>query len=178
MFKRAIKPRPVGRPGVPIKFEKITVKNASPSEFREKVLQLPLLAYEVETLNDGRKILITKPGGKSVDNIMVWVFEGAGKSHWRPSHKLIYRDLEQKIDSDKKEGLAVLEALERVYKGEDPEDILSDNPNLGENLPGLPVDLILKAYKWIWAQEDCNYPPPRFQGREMSMRELRKLKSQ
>lgn len=176
MPKRAIKPRSVGRPGVPIKTEEMRIKNAPPSEFREKILQLPLLAYEVETLSNSRKILVTKPGGKSVDNIMVWVFEGPEESHWRPSHGMIYRDIEQKIAHDKKEGLAVLEALERVYRGKDPEDILAENPELGKNLPGLPTDLILKAYKWIWVQEDCNYPPPRFEGREMSMKELRKLK--
>jgi hypothetical protein len=107
---------------------------------------------------------------------MVWVYEGPKGTHWRPSHKQIYRDLKQKIKTDKKKGLAVLEALERVYRGEDPEDILNENPQLGDNLPGLPADLILKAYKWIWGQEDCNYPPPRFKGRKMSMDELIKLK--
>ncbi len=118
-----------------------------PTEFRERILQLPQLAYEVETLKDGRKILVTKPGGKSADDIMVWVYEGEGGIHWRPSHKQIYNDLEQKIRLDKQKGLAVMEALERVYRGEDPEDILTKNSLLGENLPGLPVDLILKAYK-------------------------------
>jgi hypothetical protein len=108
---------------------------------------------------------------------MVWVYEGPAGRHWRPSHKLIYTDLEKKIAFNKNEGLAVLEALERVYKGEDPEDILAENPHFGKNLPGLPVDLVLKAYKWIWVQEDCNYPPPRFEGRWMSMKELLKLKN-
>jgi hypothetical protein len=88
---------------------------------------------------------------------------------------LIHKDLKEKIAFSREEGLAVLDALERVYGGEDPDDLLTENPNLGKGLPGLPVDLILKAYKWIWAQEDCNHPPPRFEGREMSMKELRKL---
>jgi len=34
--------------------------------------------------------------------------------------------------------------------------------------------LLLKAYKWIWGQEDCNYPEG--EGREMSMRLLRELR--
>jgi len=38
------------------------------------------------------------------------------------------------------------------------------------------VDLIVKAYKWIWVQEDMNYPPPRFQGRAMSMEGIREMK--
>ena len=172
MPKRTIKPRPVGRAGVPVRFEKLTIKNGPPNEFREKVLQLPQLGYEVETLKDGRKIAVTKPGGKGADDIMVWVYEGARGASWRPSHKQIYRDMEHKISFDRKKGLALLEALERVYRGEDPEDILNEKPRVGENLPGLPADLILKAYKWIWVQEDCNYPPPRFKGRKMSMEGL------
>jgi len=28
--------------------------------------------------------------------------------------------------------------------------------------------IVLKAYKWIWGQEDCNYPPPKYKGRAMS----------
>jgi len=178
MLKRRVKSRPVGRQGVPVRFERVRIRNAEPTEFRERILQLPQLAYEVETLKDGRKILVTKPGGKSADDIMVWVYEGEGGTHWRPSHKQIYNDLEQKIRFDKQKGLAVMEALERVCRGEDPEDILTKNSLLGENLPGLPVDLILKAYKWIWGQEDCNYPPPRFQGRKMSMDGLNRLKSE
>jgi len=152
--RRTIKTRPgqVGRPGIKVHLMKLKIKNTSPNEFREKVLNIPLLGYEVEELRDGRKIMITKPGGKSVDNIMVWVYEGETGIHWRPSHRAIRKDLEQKIKFDKDEGLAVLEALERVYKGEDPEDILKNKPGLGANLPGLPADLILKAYKWIWAR--------------------------
>jgi hypothetical protein len=85
--------------------------------------------------------------------------------------------MEKKIKFNKSEGLAILDALERVYQGEDPEDILAENPQLGQNLPGLPADLILKAYKWIWVQEDCNYPPPKYQGRKMSMDKMRKLRT-
>lgn len=176
MVKRRIKPRPVGRPGVPIQFYQKTVRNAPPEEFRKQVLEFPLLAYEVEKLKDGRKILVTKPGGKSADNIMVWVYEGPEGAHWRPSHKLLQRDLEEKLAHDKEKGLAIIEALEKIFNGTEPEDILEMNPQLGKDLPGLPVDLILKAYKWIWAQEDCNYPPPRFEGRKMSMREIQEIK--
>jgi len=177
-MRRRVKPSPIGRPGIPVRVvESIRIKNAPPNEFRQKVLQLPQLAYEVETLRDGRKILVTKPGGKSADDIMVWVYEGPMGSHWRPSHKLIQEDIKHKLSFHREKGLEVLEALQKVYEGEDPDDILAQNPHLGENLPGLPVDLILKAYKWIWVQEDCNYPPPKYQGRKMSMDELIKLKN-
>ncbi|MEM2130454.1 MAG: hypothetical protein QXZ70_07645 [Candidatus Bathyarchaeia archaeon] len=176
-MRKSTTPSPVGRQGVPVKLEKLRIKNARRQIFRERVLKIPQLAYDVEDLNDGRKIVITKPGAKSADDIMVWVYEGEGGAHWRPSHKQLYDDLKGKIMSDKEKGLLVLEALERVYNGEDPEDVLSSQKGLGIGLPGLPVDLILKAYKWIWVQEDCNYPPPKYLGREMSMNELIKLKT-
>ncbi len=63
-----------------------------------------------------------------------------------------------------KETVKILEAFEKVYNGEDPDDILKDislkNP-VGEN-----PEALLKAYKWIWGQEDVNYPTGR--GRAMS----------
>ncbi|MFQ5872457.1 MAG: glutamyl-tRNA amidotransferase [Dehalococcoidia bacterium] len=139
------------------------------------MIKMPLLAYEVEDLSDGRKVLVTKPGGKSVHNIMVWIYEGPEGRHWRPSHTLIYRDLEAKLEESREQGLKVIEALKAVYEGQDPDDVLRPDPRLGQGLSGLPVDLILKSYKWIWAQEDCNYPPPRYQGRQMSMDAIEKL---
>ena len=36
-------------------------------------------------------------------------------------------------------------------------------------------EVLMKAYKWIWGQEDCNYPPP-LQGRDMSMKAILELK--
>jgi len=43
-----------------------------------------------------------------------------------------------------------------------------------DNPAGEPPDVLLKAYKWIWGQEDCNYPEGK--GREMSMSDIRKLR--
>ncbi len=176
MVKRNIKPRSARNLGAEVKLEKCRIKNAQPEEFCKQVMALPQLGYEVENLSDGRKIVVTKPGGKSVNDIMVWVYEGPGGTHWRPSHSKIGKDLKLKLNHHKKNGLAVIKALEKVYEGMEPNDILSADPLLGQNLPGLPVDLILKAYKWIWVQEDMNYPPPRFLGRAMSMEGIREMK--
>jgi len=55
-----------------------------------------------------------------------------------------------------KETVKILEAFEKVYHGEDPDDILKNvslkNP-IGEN-----TEAFLKAYKWSWGQEDVKYP--------------------
>ena len=40
----------------------------------------------------------------------------------------------------------------------------------GDELEGIDAETILKAYKWIWGQEDCNYP--KGQGRWLSMNNI------
>ncbi|HVA66304.1 MAG TPA: hypothetical protein VNK24_05195 [Elusimicrobiota bacterium] len=47
-----------------------------------------------------------------------------------------------------------------------------NNVSIADDLPGEKVDLLLKVYKWIWGQEDCNYPQPENEGRYMSMKGL------
>jgi hypothetical protein len=176
MVKRNIKPTARDNLDVDVKLEKCRIRNAKSAEFCRQIMAIPQLGYEVEDLIDGRKIVVTKPGGKSIKDIMVWVYEGPGGTHWRPSHSQIKKDLKLKLIHNKESGLNVIKALEKVYEGVEPDDILAADPLLGQNLPGLPVDLILKAYKWIWVQEDINYPPPRFLGRAMSMKGIQEMK--
>lgn len=49
-----------------IDLKKIEIKNSNKEEFAKKLIDLPYRGYEVETLINGNKIIITKPGGKSV----------------------------------------------------------------------------------------------------------------
>lgn len=67
--------------------------------------------------------------------------------------------------------IEILKAFEKVYNGEDSDDIIKSfalsNP-IGED-----SEALLKAYKWIWGQEDVNYPTG--QGRTMSWTGLKKL---
>ena len=49
-----------------IELEPIRINNADKATFSQKLIDLPYRGYEVEELSDGRKIVITKPGGKSV----------------------------------------------------------------------------------------------------------------
>ena len=54
--------------------------------------------------------------------------------------------------------------MEKVYNGEEPDDVLQEikltTPS-GEN-----PEALIKAYKWIWGQEDVNNPTGK--GRDMS----------
>ena len=49
-----------------IDLKKIRIKNAPRDEFAKKLIELPYRGYEVESISDGRFVVITKPGGKSV----------------------------------------------------------------------------------------------------------------
>jgi hypothetical protein len=147
------------------------------------LVEVPFLGYEVENLADGRKIIITKPGGKIsrggqmlVHDFQVWIYNEDTGERWRISHGEIKEDIRMKLEADKTKGKLVIEALKKVHEGVEPETLKSYD-KLVESLPGFSLELILKAYKWIFGQEDCNYPPPRFQGRDMAMEGILELLS-
>jgi len=129
-------------------------------------------------LADGRKIVITKPGGKFVfgkvkrEDFMVFVYNPDDSSLWLISHKDIYNDLEEKGEINPKETVKIINALEKVFNGEEPDNVLQETEL--NRIIGEPPEVLLKAYKWIWGQEDCNYPEG--EGREMSMKGIRELR--
>ena len=147
---------------------------------REVLNNLPFIAYHVETLEDGRKICITKPGGKQFfgviqpNDFMVWVYDEARRDRWRISHKEIYEDIEAKLMANPALCAAFIDKLLEVCNGSDPNEIAKVCPLAQfSELPGFPSELILKTYKWIWVQEDCNYPTG--EGRWMSMNPILEL---
>lgn len=156
----------------------LQIKNRPREEFRKLLEKVKYRGYEVEQLTDGRKIVITKPGGKFVfgkvkrEDFMVWVYSPENSSLWLISHKDIYNDLDEKGKDNPNNTIMVIDALERVFNGEEPTDVLKTT-NLFSRI-GEPPEVLLKAYKWIWGQEDCNYPTG--EGREMSMKTIRQLK--
>ncbi len=162
-----------------INLEKLKIKNCPPEDFRKLLEEIEYRGYEVEDISDGRKIVITKPGGKfsfgtiKRDDFMVWVYNSKDDSLWLISHKNILDDLEEKAKCDPKEALKIIQALEKVCTGEEPDYVLKE---MGLKNPcGELPEVLLKAYKWIWGQEDCNYPPPKYKGRAMSWEGWKKL---
>ncbi len=157
----------------------LRIKNQDREGFRTELEKIKYRGYEVEQIKDGRKIVITKPGGKFVygiirrDDFMVWIYAPQDSSLWLISHKNILEDLEEKSRISKSDTIQIIDALERVFKGEDPEDILKKTQI--NNPCGEDPEVLMKAYKWIWGQEDCNYPPP-LQGRDMSMKSILELR--
>lgn len=158
----------------------ISLHNCPKDEFRQKLEELPYLMYKVEDLPDGREIVINKPGGKrSFGRIgrrdyMVWVHDVEKHYLWLISHKDILEDLKEKSEESTTETLKLIELLERTYDGGEPNGFKADINKIKLTVGESP-ELILKVYKWIWGQEDCNYPPPKM-GRAMSMEGIIQLK--
>jgi hypothetical protein len=155
-----------------IELSHLKIKNQSNDEFCKKLEEIKYLGYVVEDISDGRKIVITKPGGKFTygtikkEDFMVWIYNDKDGSLWLISHQNIIDDLKEKALVAPEETLKIIEGLKRVYEGEDPDDVLNELKPL--NPCGELPEVIYKAYKWIWGQEDCNYPPPKYKGRAMS----------
>ncbi len=147
----------------------LKIQNKPREEFRKFLEEIQYRGYKVEDLLDGREIVLTKPGGKFVfgsvkrEDFMVWIYNKVDSSLWLISHKDIYNDLEEKGKANPKETVKIINALEKVYKGAEPDEVLKKKLS---NPSGEPPELLLKAYKWIWGQEDCNYPNGK--GRDMS----------
>lgn len=145
-----------------IDLKKLSIKNAPSNDFAVKIEKIPYRGYEVEDISDGRKIVIVKPGGKQSfgrirkEDFFVFIYNPKEQTLWQISHKQIYDYLVEKSQHVKSEAIQILKAFERVYNGEDPDDVLEEI-NLRTSTDGNP-EALLKAYKWIWGQEDVNYP--------------------
>lgn len=158
----------------------LKIKNQPNDEFCKNLERIKYRGYEVEDISDGRKIVITKPGGKFTygtikkEDFMVWIYNGKDESLWLISHQNINDDLKEKAASAPKETVQIIEGLKRVYEGEEPTDVLKEMKLI--NSCGELPEVLFKAYKWIWGQEDCNYPPPKHKGRAMSWEGWKKVK--
>ena len=153
-----------------IDLKKLTIKNAKRDDFVKKLENIPYRGYEVENISDGRKIVIVKPGGKQSfgrirkEDFFVFIYDPREQTLWQITHKQIYDDLQKKAEINPIATVNILECFERVYNGEEPDDILEQT--VLENPCGENPEALLKAYKWIWGQEDVNYPTGK--GRAMS----------
>lgn len=159
----------------PVKLVPLSVKNESRDAFREKLLNIPYLLYEVEKISDGTSIVVNKPGGKknfgrmAKNDFQVFIHTPDTDELWLISHDEIARDLEAKYNMDKQETLKVIKGLYRVCSGEEPDEVIAAL-EIRNSYEGIPVETIYKAYKWIWGQEDCNYPSG--EGRWLSMNSI------
>lgn len=146
-----------------IDLKKLDIKNSPRNEFAAKVIAIEYRGYEVEQCDDGRKIVITKPGGKSVyghpkqEDILVFIYTPDDSSLWQISHQQILDDVTAKCKENPAEGKKLISLLEKTLNGEEPNNFIDAIRALSFQTGEKPEELI-KAYKWIWGQEDVNYP--------------------
>lgn len=154
---------------VPLKLD-----NKEQNTFRDELLNIPYLLYEVENLSTGEIIAINKPGGKrnfgrlSRNDFMVFIYNPDEESLWLISHQEISDDIAAKYEYDSSSAVLLIKALYRVCCGKEPDYVISEM--CLKDSVGINVETILKVYKWIWGQEDCNYPTK--MGRWLSMNAL------
>jgi len=104
--------------------------------------------------------VIVKPGGKQAwgkmrkEDFFVFIYNPSEQSLWQITHKQIFDDILEKSKKNPLETIKILKAFEKVYNGKDPNDILKNTSF--ENPSGENPEALLKAYKWIWGQEDVN----------------------
>ena len=154
-----------------IELKKLEIKNSDRLSFITQLEEIEYRGYEVESLANGNKIVITKPGGKSSygrpkkEDFLVFIFNEINNGLWQISHKQILKDIIVKLTENKIEALKFIELLERTLNGEEPNDFIDEISSLFFSTGESPETLI-KAYKWIWGQEDVNYPNGK--GRKLS----------
>lgn len=96
---------------------------------------------------------------------MVFIYSPDNEGLWLISHPEILEDLKLKYQADKKETENIIYGLLDVCNGLEPDNVII-NRKL-KNINGIETEKLLKVYKWIWGQEDCNYPTA--EGRWLSM---------
>ena len=164
-----------------IDLKKVEIHNSNKEDFSNELIKLPYRGYEVETLLNGKKIVITKPGGKSIygrpkkEDFLVFVYNPVENSLWQITHKQIIADVREKANENKEKTIKLIELLEKTLNGEEPNDFLEDIVEL-EFTTGVNSETVIKVYKWIWGQEDVNYPNGK--GRLMSWEAFEELKKQ
>ena len=158
----------------------LSIENSKQDDFRDALSKIPYLLYKVEESSSGDIIAINKPGGKRSfgklcrNDIMVFIYHPSTKKLWLISHAEILDDLKLKNSVDEINTKQIIRGLYRVCSGEEPDYIIKDmklnDIRINDELIGLHVETLFKVYKWIWGQEDCNYPKGK--GRWLSMESI------
>lgn len=146
-----------------IDLKEVNIPNTDRKLFAQKITELPYRGYEVEKCNNGHTIVVTKPGGKNIfgtlkrEDILVFIQNPEKNTLWQISHKQILQDITKKCEENPIEGKKLLNLLERTLNGEEPNNFVDDILSL-QFTTGEHPEVLIKAYKWIWGQEDVNYP--------------------
>ena len=132
--------------------------------------------YYVEELNDGSRIYLTRPAWlkKGFDFLIHVENQVFMNGQDNPKHDDIFEDLEKKKTENATLYKRLHEAMTRVYKCEDPSEVLKDLGDL-KFQSGFSVELILKTIKWFFIEQDIR--DWNFSGRAMFKSRLDEIAS-
>lgn len=126
--------------------------------------------YFVEKLLDGKRIYLTRPTRLKGFDFEIRVegvnfATGQQRSTNRPSHAVVYTDLNMKKAEDPQSYSELFDLIEHIYSC-DVEVRLEDYANI-KFASGMPVDMLLKIIKWLFIEQDVTYW--NYSGRAMFM---------
>jgi len=116
--------------------------------------------YIVEQLASGNRVYLTRPVplNKGFDFIIHVENHTFMNGKDNPRHADIIEDLKKKKQSNPQAYKKLLQALEAVFKCEDPDDVCNTFKEALKKLnTGLAPELILKVVKWLFIEQDIRY---------------------
>ncbi len=124
--------------------------------WKDGVKHVTRFRYYVEKLADGRRIFLFRPThlNKGID-FQVWVEKFADGKDGRPSHKDVLADLKGKQMEDPQKALELSALIERVWKCEEPGDVLKGSGLSFKS--GWSIEMLLKILKWLFIEQDITY---------------------
>lgn len=116
----------------------------------------------IHTGSDGSKIIVVK--GEKVQkygdfDIKIKLEGEAYTDDYAPSHPSVFRDLEEKIQSNPDESERLFEIIQSVYKAEDPEIYLDELTSMYFEDSKFPADVTVYLLQQMMIEQEINYGP-------------------
>lgn len=121
--------------------------------------------YNVETLQDGRRVYILRPAPLNKGFDFTIHVERFKSRKTMPSHKDILDDLRSKRKEKPTSATRLYSAIKQIYDLQEPDIVLKQIKVKFSS--GYPIDLVLKVIKWFFIEQDLTYW--NYSGRRMFM---------
>jgi hypothetical protein len=137
-------------------------------------------SYAKETLSQGTGLVLVRPARKNRGlDFTIEVLRLPGKpARWYPSLNALFADIEAKLDERPDLARPLFEAIDGVWRCRDVDEVVrvALDRGLGNYSPGsLPIDVLLKAWKWMFIEQDFTYWL--YSGRVRPMNHIRRIYS-
>ncbi len=112
---------------------------------------------EVIKLSNGWYLIKTDDSKSARDFKVKVIFQVKPSRSMTPKHAHFAIDFYGKICADHDRAKKLLEAIIKVWSGEDVRQVIAEYQPECSGLPGYPLEYILHALNWILDQEDLNF---------------------